>query len=186
MGGRFAFGETFYFFGAVLMDIDKCCLTCYPAGVLGERAKPINEIGDKIRNLADRMVEIMVESKGIGLAGPQAGVGLRIFVVSVDGSAENAKVYINPEIITSGAIEAIEEGCLSLPGIYAKVRRYKECSVKATDLEGNEFTEDGEGLLARAFQHEYDHLEGMLIKDRFSRVQMIGARKQLKELKDRQ
>ena len=168
------------------MDVDKCCLTCYPRGVLGERAKEVEEINDEIGALAGRMIEIMVESKGIGLAGPQAGVGLRIFVVSVDGTAENAKVYINPEIITCGCQEAMEEGCLSLPGIYANVRRYKQCTVTATDLDGNEFTEEGEGLLARAFQHEYDHLEGTLIKDRFSRVQMIGARKKLKELKDRQ
>jgi len=168
------------------MDIGKCCLTCYPTGVLGERAKAIEEIGDEIAALAAKMIEIMVASKGIGLAGPQAGVGLRIFVVSVDGSAENAKVYINPEIITSGAMEAMEEGCLSLPGIYANIRRYKQCSVTATDLEGNEFSEEGEGLLARAFQHEYDHLEGTLIKDRFSRVQMIGARKRLRELKNRE
>ena len=164
------------------MDVGKCCLTCYPEGVLGKRAEPVGEIADEIRALASRMIEIMVESKGIGLAGPQAGVGLRIFVVSVDGSAENAKVYINPEIITSGAIDAMEEGCLSLPGIYAKIRRYKQCTVTATDLEGNEFSEEAEGLLARAFQHEYDHLEGTLIKDRFSRVQMIGARKRLKEM----
>jgi len=168
------------------MDIDKCCLTRYPSRVLGQRAKPVERIDDEIGALAARMIEIMVESKGIGLAAPQAGIGLRIFVVSVDGSAENAKVYINPEIITSGAMEVMEEGCLSLPGIYANIRRYKLCSVTAKDLEGNAFSEDGEGLLARAFQHEYDHLEGMLIKDRFSRVQMIGARKRLRELKDRQ
>lgn len=168
------------------MDVGKCCLTCYPTGVLRERAKVIEKIGDEIGALAERMIEIMIENKGIGLAGPQAGVGLRIFVVSVDGSAENAKVYINPEIITSGAIEAIEEGCLSLPGIYANIRRYQQCSVTATDLEGNEFSEDGEGLLARAFQHEYDHLEGTLIKDRFSRVQMIGARKRLREMESRE
>lgn len=168
------------------MDFGNCCLTCYPMGVLGERAKPVEKIGDEICALAERMIEIMIASKGVGLAGPQAGVGLRIFVVSVDGSVGNVKVYINPEIITSGAMEAMEEGCLSLPGIYANIRRYKQCSVRATDLAGNEFSEDGEGLLARVFQHEYDHLEGMLIKDRFSKVQMIGAKKRLKELKDRQ
>ena len=168
------------------MDFGNCCLTCYPMGVLGERAKPVEKIGDEIRVLAARMIEIMIASKGVGLAGPQAGVGLRIFVVSVDGIAENAKVYINPEIITSGAMEAMEEGCLSLPGIYAKIRRYKQCSVTATDLAGNEFSEDGEGLLAKVFQHEYDHLEGMLIKDRFSKVQMIGAKKRLREMEDRQ
>lgn len=165
------------------MDVEKWCLTRYPADVLAERAEPIDEINDNIRALASRMIDIMVEAKGIGLAGPQAGVNLRIFVVSVDGTKENAKVYINPEIITSGGQEAIEEGCLSLPGLFARIRRHANCTVTATDLDGNEFTEDGEGLLARAFQHEYDHIEGMLIKDRFSKVQMIGARRKLKEMR---
>lgn len=167
-----------------VMDIEKCCLTRYPATTLGERAKPIDKIDDNIRALAERMIDIMIESKGVGLAGPQAGVNLRIFIVSVDGTRENTRVYINPEIITSGAVEAIEEGCLSLPGMFAKIRRYAKCTVTATDLEGNQFTEDGEGLLARAFQHEYDHLEGMLIKDRFSRIQMIAARRKLKEMQE--
>lgn len=166
------------------MDIEKCCLTRYPDPVLAERAKPIDKIDDDIRKLVDRMIDIMIANKGIGLAGPQAGVNLRIFVVSLDGTKENAAVYINPEIITSGTVEAIEEGCLSLPGIFAKIRRYKNCTVTATGLDGNQFSADGEDLLARAFQHEYDHIEGMLIKDRFSKVQTIATRRKLKEIRE--
>lgn len=164
------------------MDVEKCCLTRYPADVLAERAKPIDKIDGDIRKLAERMIDIMIERKGIGLAGPQVGVNLRIFVISVDGTRENARVYINPEIITSGQIEAIEEGCLSLPMIFAKIKRYANCTVTATDLDGNPFSEEGEGLLARAFQHEYDHIEGKLIKDRFSTVQTIAARRKLEEM----
>ena len=78
--------------------------------------------------------------------------------------------------------QSVEEGCLSLPGLYAKIRRNTQCTVTATDLDGNRFTESAEGLLARAFQHEFDHLEGKLIKDRLTRIQQIAARHRLREL----
>jgi peptide deformylase len=116
---------------ASMVDIDKCGITRYPAPVLGEPAKPVEEINDNIRLLADKMLDIMVETKGVGLAGPQAGVPLRIFVVSVDGTKENGKAYINPTIEPSGELEPAEEGCLSLPGIYTKIRRYTRCKIKA-------------------------------------------------------
>jgi len=167
-----------------VIDYLKCCLTKYPTSVLMDRAKLVEEINDDIRQLADRMADIMVEAKGIGLAGPQAGVNLRIFVVSVDGTKEGARVYINPTIKVEGSIVAIEEGCLSLPGVYGKIKRYSKCTVTATDLDGNEFTEVGEGLLARAFQHEYDHLEGRMIKDRLSTAAKIRANRRLKQMQE--
>jgi peptide deformylase len=163
-------------------DYLKCCLTKYPTPVLMDKAKPVEEINDDIRQLADRMIDIMVETKGIGLAGPQAGVNLRIFVVSTDGTKENASVYINPTINVEGSIVTNEEGCLSLPGIYGKIKRYSQCTVTATDLDGNAFTEVGEGLLGRAFQHEYDHLEGRMIKDRLSTAAKLRANRRLKLL----
>ena len=147
-----------------------------------DKAQPVEEINDDIRQLADRMADIMVEAKGVGLAGPQAGINLRIFVASADGTKENAKVYINPTIKVEGAIQAIEEGCLSLPGIYGKIKRYSKCTVTATDLDGNEFTEVGEDLPARIFQHEYDHLEGRMIKDRLGQAAKLRARRRLKQL----
>ena len=165
-------------------DFEKCCLTHFPAPVLAQVAKPIEEITDDIRTLAGKMIDIMLETKGVGLAAPQVGVNLRIFVASPDGTKENAKVYINPKIERSGPLETYEEGCLSLPGIYAKIKRHKNCSITATDLDGNTFTEQAEGLTVRIFQHEFDHLEGMLIKDRMSRVAGIAARKKLKNLQD--
>jgi len=165
-------------------DFTNCSITHFPAPVLAQPAKPIDNIDESIRTLADRMIDIMLETKGLGLAGPQAGVNLRIFVVSLDGTKENAKVYINPKIENSGSLVDFEEGCLSLPGVSAKIKRFKQCSVTATDLDGNTFTEHAEGLLARAFQHESDHLDGMLIKDRMTRVQTIAARKLLKKLRE--
>jgi peptide deformylase len=166
------------------MDVEKCRITRFPAPVLGQVARPVDEINGDVRALADRMIDIMLDQKGIGLAAPQAGVDLRMFVVSVDGTRENAKVYINPEISVSGGLEGCEEGCLSLPGIFATIKRYKQCTVTATDLDGNRFTEEGRGMQIRAFQHEYDHLQGMLIKDRMGQVQRIAARKQLRNLRE--
>ena len=165
-----------------MADYLTCCLTKYPTPVLMDKAKPIEDINDDIRQLADRMIDIMVEAKGIGLAGPQAGVNLRIFVVSTDGTKENASVYINPTINVEGSIVTNEEGCLSLPGIYGKIKRYSQCTVTATDLDGNTFTEVGEELLGRAFQHEYDHLEGRMIKDRLSTAAKLRANRRLKLL----
>ena len=167
-----------------MTDYSNCTITRYPTPVRREKAQPVEEINDDIRKLAERMKDIMVETQGVGLAGPQAGVNLRIFVVSTDGTKENARVYINPTIKPEGKVVANEEGCLSLPGICGNVNRYSKCTVTATDLDGNEFTEIGEGLLARAFQHEFDHLEGMMIKDRLGYAAKLRARRKLKQLEE--
>lgn len=167
-----------------MIDPEKCCITRYPAKVLSAGAKPIEKIDDGIRAIADKMIDIMIANNGVGLAGPQAGVDLRIFVISLDGTRKQAKVYINPTIKPYGGLEANHEGCLSLPGIAANIKRFKKCKVTATDLDGKEFTEDGDGLLARALQHEFDHLEGMMIKDRMGRVASISAKKVLKRLEE--
>lgn len=167
-----------------MIDISKCEITRFPSLVLGQKAKPVEKIDGSIRALADKMTDIMVQLKGVGLAGPQAGVPLRIFVASPDGTKENAKVYINPVITPSGKLEAAEEGCLSLPGIYGNIRRYSKCSIKAQGLDGREFSEEAEGLLARIFQHECDHLDGTLVADKLSTVAKIAARKKLKQLRE--
>lgn len=166
-----------------MLDFENCGITRYPAGVLAHPAASIERIDDSIRCLADKMIDIMLENKGVGLAGPQAGVPLRIFVVSLNGTKENARVYINPAISTSGPLESEKEGCLSVSGVSVRVRRYKNCSVTATGLDGKEFTEQAEGLLARVFQHECDHLDGILIVDRIGQVARMGVRGQLKELR---
>ena len=168
-----------------MADSDKCELTRFPAKVLAGRAKRIEKIDDNIRRIANEMIDMMLENKGVGLAGPQAGVPLRIFVVSLDGKKENAKVYINPEITPHDKLESMEEGCLSLPGIYTKVRRYSKCSIKATGLDGKEFTEEAEGLPARVFQHECDHLDGVMIIDRIGQVAKIALRGRIKELRQK-
>lgn len=167
-----------------MVDYMNCKITHFPEPVLLKAAKPIEKIDNSICQLAERMKEIMVEQKGIGLAGPQAGVNLQIFVISLDGTKENAKVYINPKIEPSGPMNTMEEGCLSLPGIYAKIPRYSQCIVHALDLDGKPFSDAGEGLYARAMQHEYDHLQGVMIKDRMGEVANLRARRILKRLQE--
>ncbi|MBN1803767.1 MAG: peptide deformylase [Sedimentisphaerales bacterium] len=165
-----------------MVDIDKCQITHYPVEVLGKRAKPVEQINDNIRQLVNKMIDIMIENKGVGLAAPQVGVDLRIFIISVDGTREKVRVYINPTVTPEGDLVGIEEGCLSVPGIYTTIKRYKECSVVATDINGKEFSDRGEGLYARALQHEYDHLEGITIINRMGQAARIVHRRQLKKL----
>jgi len=166
-----------------MVDVDKCRITHYPAEVLAKRAEPVEKIDDSIRQLVEKMKAIMAENKGIGLAGPQVGVPLRLFIISLDGTKEAVKVYINPTVMAATEqLQPTEEGCLSVPGISTKIRRYKKCKVTATDLDGNEFTEEAEGLYARVLQHEYDHIEGMTIAERMGSAAKIAHRKQLKKL----
>jgi peptide deformylase len=164
------------------IDIEKCQIAHYPAEILAKPASPVGKIDDDISQLVQRMVDIMLARNGIGLAGPQAGVSLQIFIISLDGTRESVKVYINPTVIPTGEKAAIEEGCLSVPGVYTKISRYKKCTVTATDLDGNEFTEEAEDLHARCLQHEYDHIQGITIVNRMGTVAKIAHRRQLKKL----
>ena len=167
-----------------MIDFEKCRITRYPANVLAHKAGPVEKIDEDIRQLVKKMTEIMIERKGIGFAAPQAGVSLRLFIISLDGGRENLKVFINPTVTPDGQLEAIEEGCLSVPGLYTKIRRYTKARVTATDLDGNEFTEHAEGLYARALQHESDHIDGMTIVNRMGQTAKIAHRKQLKKLQE--
>ncbi|HLB72522.1 MAG TPA: peptide deformylase [Sedimentisphaerales bacterium] len=169
-----------------MVDVDKCRITRYPAAVLGKRAEPVERVDDNIRRFVGKMTEIMLKNKGVGLAAPQVGVSLRLFIISLDGTAENVRVYVNPRVTPIGELDTIDEGCLSVPGVYTKIPRYKRCEVAATDLDGNEFTEQAEGLYSRALQHEYDHIEGTTIVNRMGQVARIAHRRQLKKLAEGQ
>jgi peptide deformylase len=168
-----------------MIDIEKCRIMHYPAGVLTKRAQPVGEIDDNIRQLVEKMTDIMLKHKGVGLAAPQAGVPLRLFIISLDGSREKVTVYINPIVTPDGELGSTEEGCLSVPGVFTKIRRYKKCKVTATGLDGKEFTEQAEGLHARALQHEHDHIEGMTIVNRMAQTAKIAHRRQLKKLTEK-
>jgi peptide deformylase len=128
------------------------------------------------------MFEVMYASNGVGLAGPQVGVALRIFVCNPTLEPGDERVYVNPELTgQSGSLEG-EEGCLSFPGIVCKVKRYARVTIRFRDLAGEPTEEVGEDLLARIFQHEYDHLVGMLLSDRMGPAARIANRRALKEL----
>ena len=135
--------------------------------VLRQKAAPIKDINDEIRQTARNMIEAMYNGKGVGLAGPQIGLLRRIFVTHAEG--DEPRVFINPSIIwTSQEQITCEEGCLSLPGLYADVKRPGRIKIQAWNEKGRAFTLEVSGVLARVIQHEYDHLEGILFIDRIN------------------
>ena len=135
--------------------------------VLRKKSFPVNLIDGKITELLDDMKETLKKADGVGLAAPQVGVLKRIFIVSLDD-----KYYecINPAIVKQSGTQKGEEGCLSVRGKYGTVVRPNKVVIKATDRNGKEFTVKAEGFLARAFCHEYDHLEGILYIDKAENV----------------
>lgn len=167
------------------IDADKCHITHYPAEVLGEPSRPVEKIDDSIRRLVAKMTDLMVELKGVGFAAPQAGVPLRLFIISLNGSRENVRVYVNPTVKPEGPLVENEEGCLSVPGVYTKIKRYGMATVTATDLTGKTFTEQADGLYARALQHEFDHIEGITIVNRMPTTAHITHRKQIQKLEEK-
>ena len=140
------------------------------------KAAPIADLNDDVFRIAADMLEAMKEGRGIGLAGPQVGLLMRLFVIQLD--RDQARVFINPSIVqTSEELTEYEEGCLSVPGMYADVIRPAEVRVQAWNERGRPFTIDADGLLARVILHEYDHLEGTLFIDRLStmkRDRLVG------------
>jgi peptide deformylase len=137
--------------------------------VLRQKALSVKNINDEIRETVKTMLEIMHTGKGIGLAGPQVGFLRRIFVTHTE--QEGPLVFINPSITwTSHEQSDYEEGCLSLPGVYADVRRPEKIRVQAWDEKGRAFNMEVSGILARVIQHENDHLEGILFIDRINEL----------------
>lgn len=144
----------------------------YPDAVLLKKAEPVTEFNAELKQLAEDMFESMYVAEGIGLAAPQIGVSKRMYVVdlSVGKNPDERLVLINPEIIQKEGKQTEEEGCLSLPEIRDKVNRHLHVRMRAQDVDGKWFEMDGEDLLSRAFQHELDHLDGILFIDRLSRL----------------
>jgi peptide deformylase len=141
----------------------------FPDERLRTKAKPVTEITDETRAIVKDMLETMYDEKGVGLAATQVNIHQRIVVIDVSENNDTPYVLINPEITVKSDDTVInEEGCLSVPGCYAKVDRHTTCTVKALDENGNEFTLDGEELLSICIQHELDHLNGVLFVDYLS------------------
>ncbi|MDR0640918.1 MAG: peptide deformylase [Treponema sp.] len=135
--------------------------------LLRGKAEPVAKIDDELKQIADEMLDALHKGKGVGLAGPQVGLMKRIFVVHVEG--DEPRIFINPSIIaTSEEMVKYEEGCLSVPGVWADVIRPRALRIQAWNERGRPFTMEAEGILARVILHEYDHLEGVLFIDRLS------------------
>ncbi len=155
-------------------------IVTYPDPVLRQKAETVGNIDDEIRSLMKGMAEVMYQDDGIGLAAPQVGVSQRVIVVD---AGEGLVSLSNPEIIYEGEEkEQMEEGCLSLPGIRVDVLRVKKITVRGINENGETVKIDAEGLLARVFQHEIDHLNGILIIDHASPLHRTLLRSKLKKL----
>ena len=152
----------------------------YGDPVLRKRADEVGPITPEVRRTVEDMIETMYDEVGIGLAAPQVGVPLRLMVVA-DDETRAARALVNPTIIeVSGQVTA-EEGCLSIPGIFAQVTRAASVTVTARDLNGQPVTIRAEGLLARVLQHEIDHLDGILFIDRLDPLARDRIKRKIKK-----
>jgi len=157
-------------------------LHLYPDPVLRERCEPVEAFDEALAALAREMTRVMRENNGLGLAGPQVGALKRIFVVAPDAEPGRETVLVNPEIVETAGWEEADEGCLSFPGIYVKLGRFARIVARYQDPSGRPQHVEAEGLLARAVQHELDHLDGRLLVDRMSPVQRMAQRRRLRDL----
>ncbi|HYO10760.1 MAG TPA: peptide deformylase [Tepidisphaeraceae bacterium] len=156
----------------------------YPDPRLRKVSLPVETFDDALKALVARMFQLMREHRGVGLAAPQVGQNIRLFVMNHSGDPQDDRVYINPELTDAEGAEEGEEGCLSLPGINAKIVRDKKLRIRAKGLDGHEIDQVETGYLARVWQHETDHLNGTLITDRMGAVAKMVARKKLIELEE--
>jgi peptide deformylase len=160
-------------------------LVCYPHPALRERNLDVEEIDEDLRRKVRAMFPIMYRHKGIGLAAPQVAWQVRLFIINLTGEPRDEQVFINPEIVHREGKEVAEEGCLSIPEVVGKIRRSTRIVLRAQNLEGEDIEIPAEDLLARAMQHEMDHLEGILILDRMSLAEKTFSRRKLKQLEMR-
>ena len=156
----------------------------YPDSFLREPAKDVENVKD-VEDVVEEMMRTMYDYRGVGLAATQVGIGQRFFVMNVDGEKGKEQILINPKIVEGRNEVVAVEGCLSLPGLETKVPRYEWIRLRATTLAGEEVEIEGDGLFARAVQHECDHLDGKLIIDATSPAARIALKSLLKEMEDR-
>ena len=169
------------------MPIDTAALRIivYPDPRLRQACKPVDVFDESLRRLAQRMIQLMHEDKGVGLAAPQVGLSLRLFVWNLTADPDKNVACINPTLADFEGMTEAEEGCLSIPDVTVKVRRHSRCTLRALDLSGKPFEMVGDDLAARCWQHECDHLDGRLIIDRMSEADKIANRKAIKQLESK-
>jgi len=167
----------------VLPRLETLHIICYPDPGLRKKCRPVGEFGGDLEAVASRMLALMHEVKGVGLAAPQVGLPLRLFVWNTTGDPGDDRIGVNPRLADLVGAEDKEEGCLSIPGVSVTVRRATHAVLQARDCRNQPFELAGENLIARVWQHEIDHLEGRLIIDNMSTADEIANRRVLKQLK---
>jgi peptide deformylase len=157
----------------------------FPDPVLRKKAQRVEKIDGEIKNLVEDMVETMHAAPGVGLAAPQVGVSLRVFVadISVGEDPDALITLINPEIVSRSETNTIEEGCLSLPGVMSDVKRSDKVVVRGLNLQGEQVEIEAGGLMARVFQHEIDHLDGSLYWDHLGKIKRERLKKEYKNIR---
>lgn len=162
--------------------LDQIRIVLYPDPVLRKKCAPVVEFDDELASLATRMIELMHEARGVGLAAPQVGVPIRMFVCNDTGEQGADTVWVNPVLSEfEGGAEA-EEGCLSLPVVSVVRRRATNCQINGYGIDGVAKEQEGSDLLARVWQHETDHLDGRLIIDAMSSACELANRRIIKQL----
>ena len=160
----------------------------YPHLALRYESRPVERIDETFRTTIRAMFDLMYESRGIGLAANQVALPFRVFILNVTADAnqkDQEQVFVNPRSSNGTPSIEDEEGCLSLPGLYSKVRRARKIRVQAFDLQGNPFELDADDLLSRAIQHEADHLSGRLFIDYLGPMAKISAAAKLREFESK-
>jgi peptide deformylase len=153
----------------------------FPDPRLRNKAKPVAQLDDSVRQLLDDMLETMYQAPGIGLAATQVNDPRRIVVIDISDDQSDPLCLVNPEILQREGIEEMDEGCLSVPGIYERVTRADKIRVRALNRRGETIEFDAEGLLAVCIQHELDHLDGKLFIDYLSNLKRQRIRKKLQK-----
>ncbi|WP_144211764.1 peptide deformylase [Shewanella donghaensis] len=153
----------------------------FPDERLRTVAKPVTDFGEVLQKQIDNMIETMREENGIGLAATQVDFHQQLIVLDLQDEVERPIIFINPEIVTKSGEFTNEEGCLSVPGVYAKVDRAEFVTLKALDRDGKEFTVEADELFAICLQHEMDHLQGKLFVDYLSKMKRDRIKKKLEK-----
>jgi peptide deformylase len=161
--------------------VSKLTILLYPDSRLHTVAQPVAQVNDEIRQLINDMAETMYAAPGVGLAATQVDVHLRIIVIDTAPTRDGLRAFINPELLEATGVADVDEGCLSVPGIYEKTQRAQHIRVRALGADGEPFEHTADGLEAVCIQHEMDHLEGKVFVEKLSRLKQQRILAKLKK-----